>query len=691
MPPVSEAQRRAMQAAAHGNSRLGIPKAVGEEFVAKDANGHAAGILFVAPDGDILLLRRSSTEENFAGHWALPGGKAEDGETPEAAADRETQEEMGGAPAGSKKLLDQRVTPTGMAFHTFAQPVADKFAPKLNGEHSGYAWAPLSMLPQPIHPAVAATLQERLQHDRAAADMTPEDWQGLTHGMLKWLSEEQMESEHAEDAAILAFDRAPIGMEKVRRAGLAFDRGTVRTYDQDGRLHVSVTNISKANICGYLGREIPDFEALGLDPDKIYNLLRDPDELAKAAPTFNNLPLLSEHVPVSAADHQPDLVLGSTGTDAVFESPYLRNSLVVWAKDGIDGISSEAKKELSSSYRYRADMTPGTYMGEPFHGTMRDIIGNHVALVEEGRAGADVVVGDSKKELTTMKTVLLTRKAALLSGAAHAHLAPKLAKDAKLDLSSAFAGVTSKNSKDKRSAIVAGITKAAEGKLAKDASIDAKDLEKVLDVIEAIEPSEVGTADAMETDPNSGEPLPMKKDAKDAEPGAKREFLASKLSAEDLKSYDELPDAAMDEDDDEKKKREEEEKKKAAAEDEEKKAMVTKPAMDAAIKAATEATEKRVMKNQQDIRVALDEARPYVGELSSSLAFDSAEGVYRHVLGMLQVPEAKTIHASALPTILKMQPKAGARESRPTEVLGMDSSQTKTFHERFPDASRLTS
>ncbi|MCV5420626.1 DUF2213 domain-containing protein, partial [Escherichia coli] len=31
----------------------------------------------------------------------------------------------------------------------------------------------------------------------------------------------------------------------------------------------------------------------------------------------------------------------------------------------------------------------------PYDGVMRDIVGNHVALVTEGRAGSDVVVGDS--------------------------------------------------------------------------------------------------------------------------------------------------------------------------------------------------------------------------------------------------------------------------------------------------------
>lgn len=39
MPPVSEAQRRAMYAAAAGKSTLGIPKKVGKEFTKADKPG----------------------------------------------------------------------------------------------------------------------------------------------------------------------------------------------------------------------------------------------------------------------------------------------------------------------------------------------------------------------------------------------------------------------------------------------------------------------------------------------------------------------------------------------------------------------------------------------------------------------------------------------------------------------------
>lgn len=178
---------------------------------------------------------------------------------------------------------------------------------------------------------------------------------------------------------------------------LALDRATVRRYDADGRLHVAIANISKGNVCEYLGREIPDWQSLGLAGDRVYRLFRDPAELAKGARTFNNLPVLSQHVPVDAADHRPDLVVGSTGSDCRFVVPYLQSSLVVWAQSAIDGIESCAKRELSSAYRYRPIMEPGTYDGQRYDGRMIDIVGNHVALVAEGRAGADVVVGDERR------------------------------------------------------------------------------------------------------------------------------------------------------------------------------------------------------------------------------------------------------------------------------------------------------
>jgi uncharacterized protein len=186
-------------------------------------------------------------------------------------------------------------------------------------------------------------------------------------------------------------------------AAYAYDRATVRVYDGDGRLHVAVAAISKATVNDYLGSEIPDYQSFGLDPRRAYPLLRPADELAKAAATFNGLPLLSRHVEVAADNHPHGLVVGACGNDASFAYPYLQNSLAVWDGDAIAAIESGARRELSAGYRYTLDPTPGTVGGRSFFARMTNIIGNHVAIVDMGRAGADVVVGDAFPRNTRFK------------------------------------------------------------------------------------------------------------------------------------------------------------------------------------------------------------------------------------------------------------------------------------------------
>ncbi len=176
---------------------------------------------------------------------------------------------------------------------------------------------------------------------------------------------------------------------------MAFDRASVRSTDEDGRLHIAEANIAKASVNPYKGEEIPDHERLGLDSDKVYMLLRHPDELKKAVDTFNDIPILSTHQPATATDHPVGLVVGATVRDAKWHPPFVRNGLVFWPKKAIDGIESNVKKELSPAYRYDADMTPGVHEGVHYDGIMRNIRANHLAQVTEGRQGKDVVVGDA--------------------------------------------------------------------------------------------------------------------------------------------------------------------------------------------------------------------------------------------------------------------------------------------------------
>ena len=189
---------------------------------------------------------------------------------------------------------------------------------------------------------------------------------------------------------------------------LALDK-SARTYDADGRLHVAVSHISKANICGYYGRENPNSQGLGLEPDRLYMLWRHPDELKNAVNSANNLPLLDTHIIVSPNSPEQESVVGSTGTDATFLDPYLNNSLVIWTDWAIEGVEKREVCQLSCAYRYVAVMTPGEHNGLHYDGIMRNIVFNHVALVPEGRAGPDVVVGDSHQGTRSMP--LTSRKA----------------------------------------------------------------------------------------------------------------------------------------------------------------------------------------------------------------------------------------------------------------------------------------
>lgn len=641
----------------------------------------AAGIVFVSQDGQVLLLRRAADEANYGGHWGLPGGGGEEGETAQDTAIREFKEECGvDIDMGSTlKLLDRVDTPTGMQFSTFAKGVDEMFTPVLDKEHTGYCWASLDMLPRPLHPQVERVLGA---HIGAAADMTPEDWSELRTSFAKWTREEEGETEHSEDGqvelpsemhqpgaafvkqeegrfardAAMAFDRNLYDAKGKRILGhdiMALDRAaSSRVYDADGHLHVTRTPISKANVCEYWGHEIPGADELGLVPTRKYRLLRHPDELAKAAASSNGKQLLLGHVPVSADDPQKDKWVGSTGTDAEFDGTYLYNSLHLHDREGIQSIEDADKaqdaeadapkgaKELSSAYRYRADMTPGVFKGEPYDGVMRDIDFNHVALVPEGRAGADVVVGDSQlkdlKEISMKK--VLTRFAGASAFALSLSLKPKLAADAKIDLSDAFDGVTKKNFAEKRAGIETAVKGLVAGKLAKDAKIDDV-LKLALDEAEKFEIKE-----GADEDPSSGLPL----------------------SKEDMekKAKDESDD---DEDkDDDKKKAEDEEKEEAEknAKGEEDKAKdkkgLDKKAMDEALKVHGD----NIKREMREVAQAYADVEPYVGKLA--LGMDSAATVYRTALKGLGM-DAKLVdglHPDALKPILDAQKKPGEKSPR---------------------------
>lgn len=207
---------------------------------------------------------------------------------------------------------------------------------------------------------------------------------------------------------------------------VAFDKESARSYDDNNHLIVSSTIITKAAVNPYYGNEIPDYERLGLDPNKVYNMLRDPEELKKGMHTLGEKQLLLKHIFVSAEDPQKESIAGTIGSNLEMVGDDVKGSLTVWDKEAINLIESGKLAELSASYFYDPVMKSGTFKGQPYDGIMTNIRGNHVALVERGRIGRDALVADALPKL--MEFNMKLKKGALAK--INAKLKKSLAMDA---------------------------------------------------------------------------------------------------------------------------------------------------------------------------------------------------------------------------------------------------------------------
>jgi 8-oxo-dGTP pyrophosphatase MutT (NUDIX family) len=94
----------------------------------------AAGVIARSKAGRVLMCRRTDGEG-----WAFPGGHIKEGENPAQCAWREFFKETGHRLGSPGKFLMQR-TKDGVDFTTFVADVDDEFCPKLNHEHSAWAW-----------------------------------------------------------------------------------------------------------------------------------------------------------------------------------------------------------------------------------------------------------------------------------------------------------------------------------------------------------------------------------------------------------------------------------------------------------------------------------------------------------------------------------------------------------------------
>lgn len=301
------------------------------------------------------------------------------------------------------------------------------------------------------------------------------------------------------------------------------------------------------------------------------------------------------------------------------------------------------------------------------------------------------LLNHQESEMSKSPIVVLSRTAARVQGALAAYLLPKLAMDSAPKLDAALApilkDVTRKNFKEKRAEIWKGAKDAVEPMMtpeAKKTGIGPDDvIMRVLDMVEgqvAAEPEEMDEAPATATEPNG------------AAPGGYKAKVMEALKAKGMDEasckevVDMMPDNAVEDEETEEEKKERERKEKEAK-DAEMNDMVPKAAMDAALKANTEATETRVMARINAIHEAREFVKPWAGDLP--MALDSAEAVLRAALDIVKVPH-KGLHVDSLRPILQAQPKPGDRRRIAEDTtIAMDAGATADFAKRFPAAANI--
>ncbi|GAA1835448.1 NUDIX hydrolase [Pseudonocardia ailaonensis] len=116
------------------------------------------GVVLTRPDGTVLVGHRVTAGESPS--WCLPGGHLEGGETPVAAAVRETAEEAGLRVAGTRVLaVCVRTAGSNVTFAVHAEVGADA-RPEVLEPHAmdEWRWCRPDDLPEPLFSPSAAVL-----------------------------------------------------------------------------------------------------------------------------------------------------------------------------------------------------------------------------------------------------------------------------------------------------------------------------------------------------------------------------------------------------------------------------------------------------------------------------------------------------------------------------------------------------
>ena len=117
--------------------------------------------------------------------------------------------------------------------------------------------------------------------------------------------------------------------------------------------------------------------------------LRPPEEVmhADSLASFGLMPVTNEHPSeLLTADNAKQYAVGSVSESVVPEGDKVRAVLMITDASAIEALDA-GKSELSCGYTADVVQEAGVWQGQPYDAIQRNIRGNHVALVDAGRAG----------------------------------------------------------------------------------------------------------------------------------------------------------------------------------------------------------------------------------------------------------------------------------------------------------------
>ncbi len=167
---------------------------------------------------------------------------------------------------------------------------------------------------------------------------------------------------------------------------------TARNYDLNGWPEIQDNPISKTGVFEYLGSTID-----APNPDRIYRVYRPESELSDpdCINSFKLLPWIIDHEMLGEGETPAERkgIQGVIGERVYYDDGYLKGNIKVFS-DHLNRLIDTGQKELSLGYKCAYEFTSGTFNGEQYDAIQRDIRGNHIATVEEGRMGPEVAVLD---------------------------------------------------------------------------------------------------------------------------------------------------------------------------------------------------------------------------------------------------------------------------------------------------------